>query len=163
MLNRKGARTDPCGTPFLRRRNLLLWPFPVVRVKLRLLTISMIIWSMCMSCSNRSSLQVRPLKALIKPDWSVLLFCFACLYHSLEVVQPSWIAEPCPTTKLSLLISKSFVGIKQGVVRVALKTFLKTRLGICIYKTSLPHLPDDYVGFTSRCPPHILQQNCAHR
>ena len=34
MLNRRGARTDPCGTPFLRRRNLLLWPFPVVRVKL---------------------------------------------------------------------------------------------------------------------------------
>jgi len=36
-----GARTDPCGTPFLRRRNLLLLLFPVVRVKLGLLTISM--------------------------------------------------------------------------------------------------------------------------
>jgi len=23
MLNRRGARTDPCGTPFLRRRNLI--------------------------------------------------------------------------------------------------------------------------------------------
>ena len=33
MLNSRGARTNPCGTPFLRRRNLLLWPFPVVRVK----------------------------------------------------------------------------------------------------------------------------------
>ena len=45
---------------------------------------------------------------------------------------------------------------------VALKTPLKTRLLICIYKTSLPHRPDDYIGFTSSCPPHILQQNCAH-
>jgi len=35
MLNRRGARADPCETPFLRRRNLLLWPFPVVREKLR--------------------------------------------------------------------------------------------------------------------------------
>jgi len=49
----------------------------------------------------------------------------------------------CPTTKLSLLISKSFVGIKQSVVSIALKNPLKTRLGICIYKTSLPYRPDD--------------------
>jgi len=42
---RRSARTDPCGTPFLRCRNLLLWPFPVERVKLRLLTISMIMWT----------------------------------------------------------------------------------------------------------------------
>jgi len=59
MLKRRGARTDPCGTPFLRRRNLLLMPFPVVRVKLRLLNISMIMWFMCLSGSNCSSLQVR--------------------------------------------------------------------------------------------------------
>jgi len=44
----------------LRRRNLLLLLFPVVRVKLRLLTISMIMWTMCLSRSNCSSLQVRP-------------------------------------------------------------------------------------------------------
>ena len=55
----RGARTDPCGTPFLRRRNLLLWQFRVVRVKLRLSTISMIMWTMCLSGSNCSSLQVR--------------------------------------------------------------------------------------------------------
>ena len=36
MLKTRGARTYPCGTPFLRRRNLLLLLFPVVRVKLRL-------------------------------------------------------------------------------------------------------------------------------
>jgi len=29
------SRTDPRGTPFLRRRNLLLWPFPGVRINLR--------------------------------------------------------------------------------------------------------------------------------
>ena len=29
------AKTDSCGTPFLRRRNLLCIPLPVIRVKLR--------------------------------------------------------------------------------------------------------------------------------
>jgi len=58
--NSNGSRTDPCGTSFLRRPNVFLWPFPVVRVKLRLPAISMIMWTMCQSVSNRSSLQVRP-------------------------------------------------------------------------------------------------------
>jgi len=35
-------------------------------------------------------------------------------------------------------------------------------LGICIYKTSLLHRPDDYIGFTPSCSPNILQQNCTH-
>jgi len=94
--------------------------------------------------------------------YCVLLYCCACLYHSLVVVQPSLTTVPCPTTKFTLIISKSFVGIKQRMISVALKTPLKTRLGMCIYKTSLPHRPGDYIGFTSSCPPHILQQNCAH-
>jgi len=47
----------------------------------------------------------------MKQNWCVLLYCCACLYHSLLVVQPSWTTVPCATTKLSLLISKSFVGI----------------------------------------------------
>jgi len=38
------------------------------------------------------------------------------------------------------------------MISVALKTLLKTRLWICIYKTGLPHRPDDYIGFTSSCP-----------
>jgi len=59
VLKRWGARTDPCGTLFLRRRNLLLLLFPVVRVKLRLSTISMIMRTMCLSESNCSSMQVR--------------------------------------------------------------------------------------------------------
>jgi len=75
------------------------------------------------------------LTALIKPDWCVLLYCCACLCHSLTVVQPSWTTVPCPTTKLKLLISKSFVGIKQSVISVAVRTPLKLRLGMCIYKT----------------------------
>ena len=60
MLKRGGTKTDPCGTPFLRRRNLLLLPFLVERIKLRLPTISMIMWTMCLSGSNCKSLQVRP-------------------------------------------------------------------------------------------------------
>ena len=51
---RRGARTDPCGTPFLRRRNLLLLLFPVVRVKLRLLAISMII--LCEPCVHQAAI-----------------------------------------------------------------------------------------------------------
>jgi len=38
MLKRCGARTDTCGTPFLRRRNLLRLPLALVRVKLWLPT-----------------------------------------------------------------------------------------------------------------------------
>jgi len=56
----EGARRYPCGTSFLRHCNLLLLPFAVVRVKLRLPTISMIMRTMCLSGSNRSSLQMRP-------------------------------------------------------------------------------------------------------
>ena len=41
-------------------------------------------------------------------------------------------------------------------------TPLEIRLGICIYKTPFLHRPDDYIGFTPSCLPHILQQNCAH-
>jgi len=48
------------------------------------------------------------------------------------------------------------------VISVALKTPQEIRLGTCIYKTSLLHRSDDYIGFTPSCPPHILQQNCAH-
>jgi len=69
------------------------------------------------------------LTALIKPNWFVLLYWCACLYHSLIVVQPSWTTVPCPTTKLGLVISKSFVGIKQSVISVALKTPLKNKIG----------------------------------
>jgi len=39
------------------------------------------------------------------------------------------------------------------VISVALKTPLEIRLGICIYKTSLLHRPDDFIGFTPNCPP----------
>jgi len=47
------------------------------------------------------------------------------------------------------------------VISVALRTPLEIRLGKCMCKTSLLHRPDDYIGFTPSCPPH-LQQNCAH-
>jgi len=60
MLKRRGARTDPCGTPFLRVRSLLHMLLPVMRVKLRLTTISMIMRTMCLSDRNWSSLKVRP-------------------------------------------------------------------------------------------------------
>jgi len=54
MLKRRGARTDPCGTPFLRRRNLLLWPFTMASEKLRLPTISMIMLTISLSIRYQS-------------------------------------------------------------------------------------------------------------
>jgi len=43
------------------------------------------------------------------------------------------------------------------VISVALKTPLETRLGICIYKTSLLHRPDDYYWFhTKVSPPQFI-------
>jgi len=54
----KGASPDPCRTPILRRGILLRLPLAVVRVKLRLLTSSMIKQIMRLSGSNRSNLQV---------------------------------------------------------------------------------------------------------
>ena len=44
MLKGRGARINSCGTSFLRRRNQLLLPFPVVRVKLRLLFLIYLYW-----------------------------------------------------------------------------------------------------------------------
>jgi len=58
-LKRRGARTDPRGTPLLRRRNLLRLLLAVVRVNLILPTSSMIKRTMCLSGSNRSNLQVQ--------------------------------------------------------------------------------------------------------
>ena len=55
MLKRRGARTDPCGMPFLRHCNLFLLLF---LVNLQLL--SMIMWTMCLSGSNCSSFEMRP-------------------------------------------------------------------------------------------------------
>ena len=52
MLYRRGTKTDPCETPFLRHRNLLCVPLPVVRVKLQFVTSSMIILNMCLSGSK---------------------------------------------------------------------------------------------------------------
>ena len=58
--------------------------------------------------------------------------------------------------KLSLLISISFVVIKQS-----LKNTSKTRLWICIYKTSFTHRPNDYIGFASNCPPPTFYNKIA--
>jgi len=41
------------------------------------------------------------------------------------------------------------------VISIALKTPLEIKLGNCIYKTSLLHRPDRYIGFTPSCAPHF--------
>jgi len=93
------------------------------------------------------------LTALIKPNWCSLLYCCACLYPNTILMEAGWTTASCPATHLSILISKSSARITQSVISFALKTPLQIRLGICIYKTSLLHRPDDYIGFTPCCPP----------
>ena len=83
-----------------------------------------------------------------------------CLFNPNTIMKTDWTAVPCPTINLGISICKSSARTKQSVINVALKTPLQKRLGICMYKTSLLHRPDDYIDFT-RCPPHISQQNCA--
>ena len=53
MLKKRGARTDPCGTPLWGIIACFLLPVPVVSVKLRLPTISMIMWTMCLATGCR--------------------------------------------------------------------------------------------------------------
>ena len=60
MLKRKGANTDPSRTLFFRSLNLLLGPVPVVRVNLRLRKSTIKRFTMCLSGTNRNSLQMRP-------------------------------------------------------------------------------------------------------
>ena len=57
MLKRRGARKNSCGTPFVKLGNLLRLPLLVVRIKLRLPTMSK--WTMRLSASNRSNLQLQ--------------------------------------------------------------------------------------------------------
>ena len=52
---RKEAKTDPCATPFFRRRSLLGLLSPVDRVKLLFRISSMIIRTMCLSGRSLSS------------------------------------------------------------------------------------------------------------
>jgi len=105
----------------------------------------------------KSDMHMRPKRfnVLCSPTGSpdkTQLMCSKPIDVFYYVVQVGWITVPCPKAKLSLLIIKSFAEKKQSVISVASKTPLKTRLRICIYKTSLPHRPDDYIGFASSCP-----------
>ena len=103
----------------------------------------------------KSEMHVRPMRFTVlctptdssdKTKGCVLLYWCASLYHSLIVVQPSWTAVPCPTTKSSL--------IKQRVISVALKTPLKNKIGNLYLQNFTSH----YIKLS----PQILQQNCAH-
>ena len=101
--------------------------------------------------------------ALIKLHWCILLHYCACLHPNTILMEAGWATIPCPATKLSILICKPSARTTQNVITVALKTPLEIRLVNCIYvKHNFCIDPDDYIGFTPSCPPHILQQNCAH-
>jgi len=76
-------------------------------------------------------------------------------------MNPSSIKNICSFLKKRKCAGIISAKIKQSVISVAFKLPPETRLGIGIYKTSLLHRPDDYIGFTQSCSPHVLQQNCA--
>ena len=84
---------------------------------------------------------------------STIQYCCACLHPNTMLMEAGWNTVPCPATNINILICKSSARTKQSVISVALKTPLEIRLGICIYKTSLLHRPDDHIGFTPSCPP----------
>ena len=57
MLKRRGAKTDPCATPFWDVVNCFVCFYRWLRVKLQLPIISMIMRNMCLTGSNRSNLR----------------------------------------------------------------------------------------------------------
>ena len=101
------------------------------------------------------------LTVLIKASWYVLLSCCACFYPNLILVQGGWTTIPCPTTNLSVFICISSERIKQSVVSVALKTPLRNKIENLqpIYKTSILHRPDDYIGFRPSCSPTFYNRS----
>jgi len=117
--------------------------------KLKCSTVRMI--CTCDQCD--SAFCALQLTALIKPNWCVLLYCCACLHPNTILMKARWTTVPCPARNLSILIQYINHLQEQSVISVAFKTPLEIRLGICIYKTSLLHRPDEYIGFTPSCPP----------
>ena len=113
-----------------------------------------------------SDMHVRPMRfsILCTPtdsyDKTQLMCCtiLLCLFASKCDINGSrlnYCTVPCPATNLSILICKSSARTKQSVISVDLKTPPEIRLRICIYKTSLLHRSDNYIGFTPSSPPHF--------
>ena len=75
------------------------------------------------------------------------------------VVPGGWATVPCPTTKLSLLIPKSFVGIKQSMISVSLKTPLKNKMGNPYLQNFTSASARRLYLFYIKLSPHISQQN----
>jgi len=110
---------------------------------------------MICTCDRRDlAICALQLTALIKAQ----LMCSAillCLFASKYDINGSRLNYSTVSSNKFKYINTKYVNNLQGqsVISVALKTPLEIRLGICIYKTSLLHRPDDYIGFTPRCPP----------
>jgi len=95
MLNRKDASPDPCGTPFLRRGNLLRLLLAMVRLKLRLVTSSMIERNIRLSGSNRSNLQIQGALTAVTDVineflWFIIVSCFFTV-GSVNILQVSFL------------------------------------------------------------------------
>ena len=98
----------------MRRRNLLLLAFPVTRVKKCLPNISMIMWTMCLSCSNRSSLQVRPRchtvsQAAVRSANTAPVFFVAKKLSSMPVSTGDLVYGRPPVSKTRLILWEQWV------------------------------------------------------
>ena len=93
----KGVRTDSCGTPFMRGRNLLRLPLPVVRVKLRLPSISMMNRSDHALSGSYSSNWHVPAALIAVTDvikesvWFIIVHCFFTV-GSVTILQLSFVS-----------------------------------------------------------------------
>jgi len=84
---------------------------------------------------------------------AILLLClFTSKYH-VNGRRLNYSTASSSKFKYINMYCKSCSRTIQNVISVALKTPLKIRLGISIFKTSLLHRPDDNIGFTSSCVP----------
>ena len=109
----------------------------------------------------KSDMHVRPMRfsILCTPTdssdetivYSTILLCLFSSKYDIYASRLNY--STVSSNKLNILICKLSARKKQSVMSVAFKALPETRLGICIYKTSLLHRTDDYIGFTPNCSP----------
>ena len=108
-------------------------------------------------------MHVRPMRftALCTPTDSsdkTRLICSNPIGVFYYVGQVGWTTVPCQATKLSLLISKSFVGIKQIVISVALKTPLKKIGNLYLQNFTSASARRLYWFYIKLSPPHFTKK-----
>ena len=95
------------------------------------------------------------------PPMAVFYYCILlCLFVSKYDINGNGLNynSAVSSNKIKYIILKSSARIKQSVIGVALETPPVIRLGICMYKTSLLHWRDNYIGFMPSCSPKFYNK-----